>query len=156
VPDLPPLPGGVTRLFNPKPPSYAAQLTVTVPRAGIERRGYSVASPLTEKITRRADIYEWFSERSRACGARYHHSFAAILSLYWRPPSLPSFARYGAGLQLIVHVATHRSAWSTPQHASNCTPPDSEMRSIAVQPSCQRLKINGGEIIIPEIPPSED
>jgi hypothetical protein len=35
-------------------------------------------------------------------------------------------------------------------------PPDAEMRFIAVQPSRQRLKINGGEIKILEIPPSED
>jgi hypothetical protein len=140
------------KAVHQKPLSYAAQLAVTVPTASIERRACSVVSPLAEKITRRADIYKWFSERNRACGARSHHS----LPQPFLPPSLPSIARYGASLQLIVHVATHRSARSTPRHASKRMLPDSEMRFIAVQPSCQRLKVNGGEIIIPKIPSSED
>lgn len=75
------------KAVHQKPLSYAAQLAVTVPTASIERRACSVASPLAEKITRRADIYKWFSERNRACGARSHHS----LPQPFLPPSLPPF-----------------------------------------------------------------
>jgi hypothetical protein len=138
---------------SPKAPpsSYAAQLCRHCPQQPTSRDAHALSRVhQLKKITRRARYTTSGSRKeAKSAGARYHHSFAATLSLYWRPPPFPCTIRGESATDR--SRCKHIDLRGLPQHASNSMPSDSEMRSIAVRSSCQRLKIYGGNIAIPRI-----
>ena len=83
--------GGVARLFTKNPSSYATHFAVTVPAVSIERTRMLCRE--SENHTSSRYIQAGLGKEAESAELATTTLFAAILSLYWRPPPFPCTIR---------------------------------------------------------------
>jgi hypothetical protein len=88
VPDLPPPPGGVTRLFNQKHPLLRCATRRHYPNSQYRETRMLCRESINRKNHTLSRYIQVVLGKKPSLRNSLPPLFAAILSLYWRPPSL--------------------------------------------------------------------